>query len=85
MQSEQPNKRVTLGPTRLRYFEGENVLTMQAEMASDGGGAYYNVYVPTARRWVTKMPEWCRHRRDETMAEIRRLTKDRRVKWIDED
>jgi hypothetical protein len=84
VKAERPFRRVTLGPTRLRYFEGENVLSLAAEMGSDRTGSYYVVYVPTPSRWLGKMPEWCRERRDEIMTEILRLTNHERIKWRDE-
>jgi len=80
-----PYKRVTLGPTRLRYFEGENSLTLYAEMGSDSHGAFYIVYRPGPTAWVRKMPEWSRHRREEILSEIHRLTADERIKWVDGD
>lgn len=81
MEKDKPEKRVTLGPTRLRYFEGENVLTLYVEAMP----RYDIVYVPTPRRWVVKMPEWCRQRRAEVMEEIRRLTAGRPIEWVDDD
>jgi len=76
---------VTLGPTGLRYFEGENSLRLTAEMASDRRGSYYIVYVWTAKAWVREMPEWCRYRREGILSEIKRLTADRRIDWVEED
>jgi hypothetical protein len=73
--------RVKLGPTRLEYFEGENSLVLFTEFASDRDGPYYIVYVPTPRQWVRTMPEWSRHRREEILAEIKRLTKGERIRW----
>jgi hypothetical protein len=84
VQSEN-EKRVELGPTGLRYFEGPNVMELTVEMASDGRGDFYIVYVPTPTTWVREMPPWCRHRRDEVLSEIRKLTKKRRIKWVDEE
>lgn len=77
-------RRVTIGPTRLRYFEGENVLTLAAEMASDRKGAYYIVYLPGEAGWRREMPDWCRHRRAEVLTEIKRLTARERIKWVEE-
>jgi hypothetical protein len=77
--------RVKLSPAGLYYYEGDNSLRLTAELGSDAKGAFYYVYVWTAATWVRQMPEWCRHRREEVLAEIRRLTTDRRIKWIDED
>ena len=79
--SSEPQKRVVMGPTRLRYFEGDDELTLYLEMTPK----YDIVYVPTPRRWVVKMPQWCRHRRDHVMADIKRLTADRPIKWVDDD
>jgi hypothetical protein len=76
-------RRVTLGPTRLRYFEDDNILTLFAEMARDRDGYYYVVYVPVERKWVKQMPEWCRHRRAEIMGEIKRLTAGERIKSVE--
>jgi hypothetical protein len=76
---------VKLGPTRLQYFEGENRLVLYVEPARDKDGFYYIVYVPTPERWVRTMPAWSRHRRDEILIEIKRLTKDERIKWVDQD
>jgi hypothetical protein len=76
---------VKLNPTGLYYFEGDNSLRLTAELGEDAKGAFYYVYVWTAISWVREMPEWCRHRREEVMAEIRRLTAGRRIKWIDAD
>lgn len=79
------SRRVQLGPTGLYYFEGANSLRLTVEMASDRRGAYYIVYVWTPSTWVREMPEWCRYRREEILAEIKRLTSDRRIKWVEED
>ncbi len=76
-------RRVALGPTRLRYFEDENVLTLAAEAASDREGYYYIVYLPAEAKWLKEMPDWCRHRRAEIFAEIKRLTADERIKWVE--
>lgn len=78
-------KRVKLGPTGLYYFEGENSLKLVTEMASDRRGAYYIVYVWTAATWVREMPEWCRYRREEILLDIKRLTSDKRIKWVEEE
>jgi hypothetical protein len=78
-------RRVTLSPAGLYYYEGDNSLRLTVEMGSDARGAFYYVYVWTATTWIREMPEWCRYRRDEVLAEIRRLTADRRIKWIEED
>lgn len=76
--------RVKLGPTRLQYFEGENSLVLYTEPARDREGFYYIVYVPTPERWARTMPEWARYRREEILADIKRLTKDERIKWVDQ-
>ena len=76
-------RRVTVGPTRLRYFEDDNVLTLFAEPARDGDGYYIIVYVPSEMTWLKEMPEWCRHRRGEVLAEIKRLTTGERIKWVE--
>lgn len=76
-------RRVVLGPTRLRYFEDENVLTLAAETASDRDGYYYIVYLPSEAKWLKELPDWCRHRRAELLAEIKRLTADERIKWVE--
>ena len=78
-------RRVTVGPTRLRYFEDDNILTLSAEPARDRDGYYTIVYVPSATKWLKEMPEWCRHRRGEVLAEIKRLTVDERIKWVEHD
>jgi hypothetical protein len=83
--AEDGTRRVELGPIGLRYFEGENSLRLTVEMASDRRGAYYIVYVWTARTWIREMPEWCRHRREEILAEIKRLTARERIDWVEED
>jgi hypothetical protein len=80
--AEKP-RRVTVGPTRLRYFEGGNVLTLSAEAARDREGYYTIVYVPVERKWLREMPDWCRHRRGEVLSEIRRLTAEERIKWVE--
>jgi hypothetical protein len=77
--------RVKLNPTGLYYYEGDNSLRLTAELGEDAKGAFYYVHVWTPTTWVREMPEWCRHRREEVMADIRRLTADRRIKWIDAD
>lgn len=82
---EDGSKRVKLGPTGLYYFEDENTLRLTVEMASDNHAAYYIVYVWTPAAWVREMPDWCRHRREEVLPEIERLTSDKRIKWVDED
>jgi hypothetical protein len=78
-------RRVRLGPTGLWYFEGKNSLRLTVEMASDKRGAYYIVYVWTPKTWLREMPEWCRYRREDVLSEIKRLTADRRIKWVEED
>ena len=77
-------RRVTVGPTRLRYFEDDNVLTLFAEPARDRDGYYTIVYVPSETKWLKEMPEWCRHRRGEVIAEIKRLTAGERIKWVED-
>jgi hypothetical protein len=84
MESKQPYKRVTLSPWRLRYFEGDNVISLSAEMGSDEQGSYYIVYVPGSKTWLRKMPDWARNRRDEILVDIRQLTAHERIKWVDE-
>jgi hypothetical protein len=78
-------KRVELGPTSLEYFEDDNILRLTAELGSDDEGGFYIVYVPTAASWRREMPGWCKHRRDEILADIRRLTAKQRIKWVEED
>lgn len=77
--------RVKLSPAGLYYYEGNNSLRLTAELGSDSKGAFFYVYVWTPATWMREMPEWCRHRREEVLAEIRRLTADRRIKWVEED
>jgi hypothetical protein len=77
------HRRVTVGATRLRYFEDDNVLTLSAEPARDRDGYYTIVYVPVESRWVREMPEWCRHRRGEVLDEIKRLTVGERIRWVE--
>jgi hypothetical protein len=31
------------------------------------------------------MPEWCRYRRDEVLADIKALVKHERIKWVEEE
>jgi hypothetical protein len=76
-------RRVTVGPTRLRYFEDDNVLTLSAEPARDRYGYYTIVYIPDDTKWLKEMPEWCRHRRGEVLGEIKRLTADERIRWVE--
>ena len=76
-------RRVALGPTRLRYFEDDNVLTLSAEPARDRDGFYTIVYLPAEAKWLKEMPEWCRHRRGEVLAEIKRLTAGERIRWVE--
>ena len=76
-------RRVVLGPTRLRYFEDDNVLTLAVEAASDREGHYFIVYLPAEAKWLKEMPAWCRHRRTEVLAEIKHLTADERIKWVE--
>lgn len=76
-----PHKRITIGPTRLRYLEGDDVLELSLEMTS----RYDIVYVPTARRWSQRMPEWARDRRDDIMREIKRLAAGHPIRWVDDD
>jgi hypothetical protein len=76
-----PRTRITIGPSGLFYFEDDNVLRLYLEMTP----RYDIVYVPTVRRWPERMPEWARHRRDDIMAEIRRLAVDRPIRWVDDD
>src|SRR4051812_48826097 len=79
----QKKTRVVLGPTRLQYFEDDNRLILFVEPAHGPEGFYYIVYVPNSERWTRTMPEWARHRRDEIVAEIKRLTADRPIKWVE--
>lgn len=83
--AEDGSKRVKLNPGGLYYFEGENSLRLTAEIASDRRGAYYIVYVLTPPAWVREMPDWYRYRRDEVLVDIKRLTSDRRIEWVEED
>jgi len=76
-------RRVALGPTRLRYFEDDNVLELSAEPAKDRVGFYTIVYVPVETKWLKEMPEWCRHRRGEVLGEIKRLTAGERIRWVE--
>jgi hypothetical protein len=76
-----PRKRITIGPTRLCYFEDDNVLQLYLEMTS----RYDIVYVPTARRWPERMPAWAQHRRDDIMVEIKRLAGNHPIRWVDDD
>jgi hypothetical protein len=76
-------RRVIVGPTHLRYFEDDNILTLSAEAARDRSGYYIIVYVPAETKWLKEMPEWCRHRRGEVLGEIKRLTGDERIKWVE--
>jgi hypothetical protein len=77
----QARTRIIWGVTRLRYFEDDNELQLILEMTTH----YDIVYVPTARRWPQRMPEWARHRRDDIMAEIKRLAVGHPVRWVDDD
>jgi hypothetical protein len=54
-------------------------------MASDRRGAYYIVYLWTAKAWVREMRDWCRYRREEIVPEIKRMTADRRIDWVAEN
>jgi hypothetical protein len=75
-------KRATLTPVGLDYFEGKNSLQLTVEMASDGRGSYFIVYLWTAKAWVREMPDWCRYRRDEIVSVIKRLTAAERIEWV---
>lgn len=75
--------RVKLGATRLQYFDGDKSLILYTEAAEDKKGYYYIVYVPSPERWIRTMPEWARSRRTEILIDIKRLTQDERIKWVD--
>jgi hypothetical protein len=72
-------KRVVLSPAGLWYYEGENSLRLTVEVASNR----YIVYAWSPEAWPVEMPEWCRHRREEILPEIKRLTADRRIEWVE--
>jgi hypothetical protein len=75
------SRRVVLGSSRLLYFEGDNVLTLAAETASGPDGVYYVAPLPGEAIWLKEMPNWCRKRRAEVVAEIKSLTVRERIKW----
>lgn len=77
----EPHRRIRLGPTRLEYYEDENMLVLYAEMAAK----YDIVYVPSERKWRRVMADWASRRRDEIMGHIKRLAANRPIKWIDDD
>ena len=81
---DEGEKRVVIGPTGLLYYEGDNMLRLTVEMA-DGRGVDYIVYVWSPSSWVREMPDWCRHRREEVLPEIKRLTADKRIMWVEEE
>jgi hypothetical protein len=86
MKEGHKGKRVVLTPLGLKYYEDEQFLEFTVETASDGQGPFYYVYILSSARWEREMPEWCRHRRAEILAEILRLTEKRyRLKWIEMD
>jgi hypothetical protein len=76
-----PPTRIIWTPVGLRYFEGDNELRLSLEPTP----RYDIVYVPTARRWPAKMPEWARRRRDDIMADIKRLAVGYAILWVDDD
>ena len=82
--NHEEGKRVTIDPTGLRYYEGNNRLRLTVEMAN-GRRVDYIVYVWTADAWIREMPEWCRYRRNEVLQDIKRLTADRRIEWVEVD
>ena len=78
------SKRVVLSPLGLRYYEGDNMLELVVEMAN-GRRVDYIVYSWTPKAWIREMPEWCRYRRAEVLPEIKRLTADKRIEWVEQD
>jgi hypothetical protein len=74
--------RVILTPLYLRYIEDGRVLELAAEVLVD---RTYLVYLPTPARWRRTMPEWAAERRDEIVAEMKRLTKADKVRWEEVD
>jgi len=72
-----------LGPTRLQHFEGEKSQIPYTEPAEDKNGYYYIVYLPGPERWSRTMPEWAQSRRTDIVMDIKRLTRDERIKWMD--
>jgi len=79
----QTGRRVDIERTHLRYFEDGNVLTLDAEPGRDRGGYLIIVYVPAEATWLKEMPEWCRHRRNDVLGEIKRLTARERIRWVE--
>lgn len=75
-------RNVTLEPPGLRYFEADNVLTLKA-VASDRGDTQYVVQLPGEVEWKREMPNWCRRRRADVLAEIKRLSAGDHVRWLE--
>jgi hypothetical protein len=73
---------VIVTPIYLRYIEDGKVLEFNVDSMVDGTRV---VFLPSAPRWRRTMPAWAADRRDEIVAEMKRLTKGRKLEWEEFD
>jgi hypothetical protein len=76
-QSDKP--RIVVEARALKYFEGKRVLEFQIDWFPKGR----MVYVPSPDRWRREMPEWASERREEILAEMKKLAKKYEFEWED--
>ena len=67
---------VFIGMGTLNYCEGKRGLFFTWQ-PKDPEGEICILEVPTAQRWPKEFPEWAHGRRDEVLANIKRITKAR--------
>jgi hypothetical protein len=70
--------RVVLTPLYLRYFEDTDFLELNVELLV---GGTYVVFLPSPERWRRTMPPWAAQRREQIIAEIKRLTRREKIEW----
>jgi len=66
----------------LRYGEGKVYVDFTYEYLVRGRAV---AYVPAEHRWLVEMPDWARQRRDEILANMKRLCKARGWDFTFED
>jgi len=71
--------RIVVEARVLKYFEGKEVVEFQIDRFPKGRV----VYVPGSERWRREMPEWAKQRREEILAEMKRLAKKYEFEWED--
>ena len=70
--------RVVLTPLYLRYFEDTDFLELHVDLLVDHT---HVVFLPSPERWRRNMPPWAAQRREEIVAEMKRLTRREKIEW----